>query len=321
LVERSGRVENRLHRFGMWVLAVLGRQEWLDRPGYRLEHVMTFVFNALGGARDRVTNVLHGVWLGHPLHPSLASLATGSIGTTVALDAVSVLPGRPVAEVRDASRFAQRALGVGILANVGAAVTGVADWQHTHEQSRRIGLVHGVLNTVAMGLYGLSWWDRRRGRHLRGIAGSALGYGITLASGYLGGALVFESAVGMDQSGKRLGLPEWTPVLPLQELAEGRPQRVQVDGAGLVLYRSGEKVTAVGEYCPHLAAPMVDGWIDRGRVVCPWHGSRFDVDSGEVLRGPAVTPLSCYQARLVDGMIELRGGEQNPARVGRGVAQ
>ncbi|GFG76282.1 Rieske 2Fe-2S domain-containing protein [Mycobacterium botniense] len=316
---RSPRVQNRIHRLGMWVLSLLGRQEWLDRPSYRLEHVLAFMFNALGGARDRVTNVLHGVWLGHPLHPALASLATGSIGTTVALDVLSALPGRPAAEVRDVSRFARHALAMGFAANMGAAVTGATDWQHTHEQARRVGLVHGVLNTLAMVLYGWSWWARRRGRHLRGIAASAVGYGITMASSYLGGALVFDAGLGMDQSGKRLQLPDWTPVLRLEELAEGRPQRVQLNGAGLVLYRSGQQVTAVGEYCPHLAAPMADGWIDRGRIVCPWHGSRFDVESGEVLRGPAVAPLPCYQVRLVDGMVELRGGKRNP--VGQGVAQ
>jgi nitrite reductase/ring-hydroxylating ferredoxin subunit len=52
---------------------------------------------------------------------------------------------------------------------------------------------------------------------------------------------------------------------------------------------------------------MTDGWVDRGRIVCPWHGSRFDVESGEVLRGPAAAPLPCYQTRISDGTIELRG--------------
>ncbi len=86
--------------------------------------------------------------------------------------------------MRDAARLA---LGVGIIGSLGAAVTGATDWQHTHGEDRRIGIVHGLLNTVATGLYAVSWWDRRRGRHFRGMAGSALGYGLTMASGYLGG--------------------------------------------------------------------------------------------------------------------------------------
>jgi nitrite reductase/ring-hydroxylating ferredoxin subunit len=72
-------------------------------------------------------------------------------------------------------------------------------------------------------------------------------------------------------------------------------------------------VSAFGEFCPHLAAPMADGWVDRGRIVCPWHGSWFEAESGEVLRGPAAAPLPCYEARLVDGMVEVRGdGDGQP---------
>jgi nitrite reductase/ring-hydroxylating ferredoxin subunit/uncharacterized membrane protein len=257
-------------------------------------------FASFGRNRERVSNALHGTWLGHPLHPALTALPTGAVATAVTLDAASVLPGRTAA-MRDASRLA---LGVGIIGSLGAAVTGATDWQHTHGDSRRIGIVHGALNAVATALYAASWWDRRRGRHFRGIAGSALGYGLTLSSGYLGGALVFGSGVGVDQSGPLLQVDDWTPVLPVTEL-NGRSQRVEIDGVGVVLHRDGDNVLAVGEYCPHLGAPMSDGWVDRGRVVCPWHGSRFECRSGDVLKGPATAPLPSYSTRVRDGMVEV----------------
>lgn len=300
--------ESRLQKRGARLLSFIGRQEWLDRPSYRFEHLLSYAFNALGGARDRVSNALNGVWLGHPVHPPLASLTSGAIGTTVGLDALSLLPGRPKSELIDASRFASRALGLGILANLGSAVTGVADWQHTHEEDRRIGAVHGLLNLLATGLYIASWLQRRRGRHGRGIVISAVGYAITAGSSYMGGFLVFDSGIGIDQSGRRLRTADWTPVLPVESLKNGKPQRVEVDGVGLVLCRTGSNgdIAAFGEFCPHLAAPMADGWVDRGRLVCPWHGSRFDVCSGEVLRGPSAAPLPRYQTRINDGMIELR---------------
>ena len=261
-----------------------------------------FAFAATGRYRDRVTNALHGTWLGHPLHPALTSVPTGAVATTVAMDAASLLRGR-AARLHDASKFA---LGVGLAGSVGAAATGLTDWQHTHEQSRRIGLVHGVLNAVATGLYAVSWWDRSRGRHLRGMASSALGYGLTLGSGYLGGALVFGSGIGVDRSGARLSEDRWTPVLPATAL-DGQPQRVEVAGVGVVLYRNDGKVLAVGERCPHLGAPMNDGWIDRDRIVCPWHGSRFACESGEVMRGPATAALPSYPTRIRDGLVEVRG--------------
>ncbi len=309
MVDRSRGAGRRFRGLGPRVLSAIGRQEWLDRPSYRFEHLLSFGYNALGGARNSVTNALHGVWLGHPVHPPLASLTSGALGTTVALDALSLLPGQRPSEVRDASRFATRALGVGILASIGSAITGTTDWQHTHEEDRRVGLVHGLVNLAATGLYAQSWWDRRHGRHGRGIALTALGYAITLGGSYLGGALVFESGIGIDQSGERLRTTEWTPVLPASSL-NGKPVRVEVDGMGLVVCQTNPgEVSAFGEFCPHLAAPMADGWVDRGRVVCPWHGSWFAAGSGEVLRGPAAAPLPCYEARLVDGMVEVRAEE------------
>ncbi len=223
-----------LQKSGTRFLSAIGRQEWLDRPSYRVEHLLSFVYNAMGSARDRVTNALNGVWLGHPVHPPLASFASGALGTTVALDALRLLPARPDSETVDTSRIASRSLGLGILASIGAAVTGVTDWQHTHYQDRRVGLVHGMVNSAATALYAWSWWDRCRGRNRRGIALSAIGYGVTVAGSFLGGALVFESGIGMDQSGQRLRAKEWTPVLPATSL-NGKPVRVEVDGVGLVV--------------------------------------------------------------------------------------
>jgi hypothetical protein len=126
----------RTRKYGPHAIATIGRQRWLDRPSYRLEHALTLIFAAFGRRRERVSNILHGTWLGHPLHPALTALRTGAVATAVALDAASVLPGNSAA-LRDASRLA---LGVGIIGSLGAVATGATDWQHTHEESRRVGM-------------------------------------------------------------------------------------------------------------------------------------------------------------------------------------
>jgi len=216
---RVGRPEEKVRAVGDRVLSVLGRQGWLDRPGYRFEHALGFALAACGGAGERTSNLLHGTWLGHPLHPLVVALPTGAVATTVALDVAAVLPGHQ-SGLREASRVS---LGVGILASLAAATTGVNDWQHTKEQSRRVGLVHGALNAVATALYVLSWCDRRRGRHVRGVAASAVGYGITAASNYLGASLVYRLGVGVDQSGARWDTGEWTPLLAEAALRRAPP--------------------------------------------------------------------------------------------------
>ncbi len=314
---RVGRPEESVRAVGARVLSVLGRQSWLDRPGYRLEHTLGFALAACGGAGERTSNLLHGTWLGHPLHPLVVALPTGAVATTVALDVAAVLPGHQ-AGLREASRVS---LGSGIVASLAAATTGLNDWQQTQEQSRRVGLVHGALNAVATALYVLSWCDRRRGRHVRGVAASAVGYGITAASGYLGASLVYRLGVGVDQSGVRWDTGEWTLLLAEAALEAGQPQRVEAAGVGLVLLRDGDDVLAVGELCPHLGAPIVDGWMDRGQLVCPWHGSRFDPVTGQVVRGPATAPLPCYQTRILAGTIEVRPGKPTGLRAATGAGE
>ena len=114
---------DRTRQIGNQTIEKLGRQRWLDRPSYRLEHVLAVTFASLGRNRERVSNTLHGTWLGHPLHPALTALPTGAVTTAMTLDAASVLPGHPAA-TRDASRLA---LGVGILGSFGADATGATD--------------------------------------------------------------------------------------------------------------------------------------------------------------------------------------------------
>lgn len=303
MINRTEPAEHAVSMGAEHMVSFLGRQEWLDRPSYRIEHMLSFVFNALGGGRDRVMNALNGVWLGHPVHPPLASLSSGVIAMTVALDVMTITSDEPSAGT---NRIAKYTLGLGILANLGAAATGVTDWQHTHEKERRIGLVHGLLNTAATALYAVSWNYRRRGRHARGAVASLVGYAISTGSGYLGGSLVFGSGIGTDKSGPRLTTTTWTPVLSEGLLPAGQLRHVEAHGVGLVVCRDGDTVSAVGQYCPHLAAPMADGWLHRGRIVCPWHGSQFDIDTGRVLRGPATIPLPCYEARITNGNIEVR---------------
>src|SRR5262249_27232090 len=125
---------------------------------------------------------------------------------------------------------------------------------------------------------------------------------------------------GVDQSGARLTVDTWTPVVPAAELDE-RPHRVEVDGIGGVIYRSEGQVLAVGERCPHLGAPMCDGWIDSGEIVCPWHGSRFECESGQVQRGPATAALPSYPTRIRNGVVEVRGNDSAAQDSEIGVSQ
>ncbi|MEU8056910.1 Rieske 2Fe-2S domain-containing protein [Microbispora bryophytorum] len=269
-------------------------EDRLDRPGHRLEQGLAFAENLLGITRGRARGFLHGVWLGHPLHPVLTDLPIGSWTTALVLD----LTGQKCA--------ARAAVGVGLAGALAAAVTGLHDWQHTHDNARRVGMVHGTLNTLAVALYGWSWWQRGRGHHLRGRLATLLGYPVIMAGGFLGGTLVHRHRIGVDQTSGQLEPRHFTPVLAERDLTGNRPHRVRAGDVDVVLVRADGRIHALENACPHLGGPLSEGWLRDGSITCPWHGSKFELRSGESLNGPATAPVPCFQVRVRDGWIEVR---------------
>src|SRR4051794_31701547 len=153
------------------------RQEWLEPVESGLQRAVGGAFDSAGTAGQKVRNFLHGVWLGHPLHPVLTDIPVGAWTAAVILDAADERAG------------ADLAVKVGLAGAVGSAVTGLTDWQATDGPARRIGLVHGLLNTAATTLFAVSL-AKRNGRDRSGARTlAAIGYAVALASAYLGGHL------------------------------------------------------------------------------------------------------------------------------------
>ena len=74
----------------------------------------------------------------------------------------------------------------------------------------------------------------------------------------------------------------WTKVLAEADLTEGNRQVVTVDGQKLLVLKHEGKIHAVNNTCPHLKLSMKKGKIVDGAIVCPWHRSVFDLNSGDV---------------------------------------
>src|SRR4051794_18844228 len=126
----------------------------IDRVAEPLSKAVRGAYEAGGPAGQQVKNALHGVWLGHPLHPVFTDIPIGAWTTALALDAASNGD-------RGMRRAATFAIGVGLVGAVGAAVSGLTDWSETDGQSRRVGLIHGLLNVAATTLFATSYAMRR----------------------------------------------------------------------------------------------------------------------------------------------------------------
>ncbi|GIJ79407.1 Ferredoxin subunit of nitrite reductase or a ring-hydroxylating dioxygenase [Micromonospora phaseoli] len=268
----------------------------LDRFGDRLQRA---VQGTLRG--QRVRDLLHGVWLGHPLHPAMVQVPVGAWMSAAVLD---LMPGQ--------RRAATTLTALGTLSAVPAAVAGLNDWAALARDQRRVGLVHAASNTVGLALYGGSLAARLSGRHGLGRALGWLGLGAVGAGAYLGGHLAYKQGaqVNMSVSDLHLISDGWHSLAELAALPQRELVTREVDEVSLILYRHGDEVTVMLERCPHQSGPLGEGEVreidGHACVVCPWHGSAFRLNGGEVVHGPSSNDQQILPTRIVDGVLETR---------------
>jgi uncharacterized protein YbjT (DUF2867 family)/nitrite reductase/ring-hydroxylating ferredoxin subunit len=93
---------------------------------------------------------------------------------------------------------------------------------------------------------------------------------------------------------------------PVLKENEFRASDVPAGSALLVgeaaVFNIGGSLCATQAKCTHRQGPLNEGKLDGSTVTCPWHGSQFNVCTGEVLGGPATEPLQTYRV-IVDGDI------------------
>lgn len=164
------------------VVEKLDVQPALDKPS-------EVVYNALETAKtkvgDRVFDVLHGEWMGHPLHPALTDVPVGAFTASAIFDAFG------------ADTAADASIVLGIASALPTAVTGLADWLSVKdERVGRTGLVHAAANTTALLLYGSSLAMRKQGKRGVGKGLGFLGFAVLTVGAYLGGHMVYALGAG-----------------------------------------------------------------------------------------------------------------------------
>ena len=93
-------------------------------------------------------------------------------------------------------------------------------------------------------------------------------------------------------------MTEFMTVAKTSDLAEGELRRFDLGGTPVAVANVGGVLYAFGNTCTHQGCSLAQGELDGTTVTCPCHGSRFDVTSGAVLRGPAREPVASYPVRV-----------------------
>jgi nitrite reductase/ring-hydroxylating ferredoxin subunit len=101
-------------------------------------------------------------------------------------------------------------------------------------------------------------------------------------------------------------MTEFVAVGRVDDLSEGDMRAFNVEDTKIAVANIGGTFYAFGDTCTHMECSLAEGDLEETTVICPCHGSEFDVTSGEVLASPAREPVGSYETRVVGENIEIK---------------
>jgi len=87
-------------------------------------------------------------------------------------------------------------------------------------------------------------------------------------------------------------------VAQVSEIAPGTGKVASTGGKTLAIFNLNGVFHAIDNACTHVGGPLGEGRVQGTVVTCPWHGSEFDVTTGQVVKGPARRPVATYPTRV-----------------------
>jgi nitrite reductase/ring-hydroxylating ferredoxin subunit/uncharacterized membrane protein len=255
----------------------------------------------------------------HPIHPMLVPFPLAYLSGSALINVWARAMNRP-----EWLRTANHLSRLGIAASFAAAVPGLIDYVFAvppRSSARKRATNHMVANLSAVALFAAA----RRGRRgadprpsLPAIAAELAGTGLLIAGGWMGGTLVYRNQIGVDHRYADAG--KWrVDVLPpdtetpeidvggADELGVGQMKLLRLGQKRLVIGRTERGYVAFDDRCTHRGASLADGALACDVVQCPWHGSQFDVHTGDVVHGPADEGIDVYKVDQRDGRLWLSG--------------
>lgn len=96
---------------------------------------------------------------------------------------------------------------------------------------------------------------------------------------------------------------EWIDVGPSEAVTEVAPLSTELDGMPIVVTRCEGALHVIEDRCTHDGEPLAGGEIENCEIICPRHGARFCLRTGEALTPPAYEPVRTFRAREHQGRI------------------
>jgi 3-phenylpropionate/trans-cinnamate dioxygenase ferredoxin subunit len=101
-------------------------------------------------------------------------------------------------------------------------------------------------------------------------------------------------------------MSDWIDVMPAAALPPGEPAVVELDDTNVAVFNVDGEFFAIQDVCTHDGEELTGGPMEGDQIICPRHGARFCVRTGEALSPPAYEPVHTFPVRVVDGMVQFR---------------
>ncbi|MDY6868654.1 MAG: non-heme iron oxygenase ferredoxin subunit [Chloroflexota bacterium] len=95
------------------------------------------------------------------------------------------------------------------------------------------------------------------------------------------------------------------PVCPTNELPPGERLFIELGDQPVVILNLAGEYYAIGDVCTHDQGPLGEGEVEDHEIICPRHGARFDIRTGEVRALPAIQDIPTYPVRVNDNIVEI----------------
>lgn len=100
----------------------------------------------------------------------------------------------------------------------------------------------------------------------------------------------------------------WIDAGPTSALADGQTLSIPVGRRVIAIARSGEEYFAIEDVCTHDGAELTGGAIENAEIICPRHGARFCLRTGEALSPPAYEAVSVFETKIVSDRLWVLAG-------------
>ena len=102
---------------------------------------------------------------------------------------------------------------------------------------------------------------------------------------------------------------KYVKVAQKNELTEGTKKKVSIEGIEILIANIGNEYFAVDNKCPHMGGSLYDGKHEGSMIICPRHGSIFDLKTGEVVKGGKLLFMNVKVKNLKKYAVKVEGDE------------